>query len=111
MSDQHRMWAFIVFSCMTTLLAANSSILRPDPVKTTVKRVLMIVVLNIKTILCPQLVLFEAVTQYHTAKIIRDRVNAAADLCHKASLSSNDDGVPAVVDPPRSMWDKMKFWD
>jgi hypothetical protein len=85
--------------------------LRPDPVKTAGKRFLLVVVLNIKTILCPQLVPFEAVTQYQTARIIRDRVNAAAELCHKASLPSNDDGVPAAMDPPRTMWDKMKFWD
>ena len=99
----------IVFSCLTTLLSANSTILRPDPVTTTFKRALLVLILNVKTLLFPQLVLFEAVTQYETAKIIRDRVNAAAEQCHKASLPSNNVG-PALMDSPQTMWDKIKSW-
>jgi hypothetical protein len=109
MPDPHRTWQWIVFSCLTTLLPANSIVLRPDPVTTTFKRALLVLVLNVKTLLFPQLVLFKAVTQYGTAKIIRDRVNAAAELCHQASLLSNNVG-PAVMDPPQTMWDNMKFW-
>jgi hypothetical protein len=102
MPDQRRTWAWIVFSCLTTLLPANSMILRPEPVTTAFKRALLVLVLNFKTVLCPQLVLFEAVTQYGTARIIRDKVNAAAELCHKASLSSNDEGGSTVMGPPQT---------
>ena len=84
-------------------------IIRPDPVTTKFKRALLVVLLNVKTILCPHLVLFEAVTQYGTARIIRDRVNAAAEQCHKASLPSNNVG-PALMDSPQTMWDKIKSW-
>ena len=114
MSDQQdstipiRTWAWIVFSCLTTLLPANSIIIRPDPVTTKFKRALLVVLLNVKTILCPHLVLFEAVTQYGTARIIRDRVNAAAELCHKASLSSNDEVGSPVISLSQTIWDKIK---
>jgi hypothetical protein len=108
-SKPDRTWEWIVFSCVTTLLSANSTILRPDPVTTTFKRVLLVLVLNVKTVLFPQLVLFEAVTEYVMAKTIRDRVNAAAELCHEASLTSNNVG-PAVMDSPQTVWDKMKSW-
>jgi len=104
-----RTWEWIVFSCVTTLLSANSTILRQDPVTTTFKRVLLVLVLNVKTVLFPQHVLFEAVTEYVMAKTIRDRVNAAAELCHEASLTSNGVGS-AVMGSPQTMWDKMKSW-
>ena len=84
-------------------------IIRPEPVTTALQRTLLVLVLNVKTLLFPQLVLFEAVTQYETAKIIRDRVNAAAEQCHKASLPSNNVG-PALMDSPQTMWDKIKSW-
>ena len=109
LSKPVRTWEWIAFSCLTTLLSANSTILRPDPATTAIKRALLVLILNVKTLLFPQLVLYEAVTEYGTANIIRDRVNAAAEQCHKASLSSNNVG-PAVMDSPQTMWDKMKFW-
>ena len=116
MSDQQdptipiRTWAWIVFSCLTTLLPANSMIIRPEPVTTALQRTLLVLVLNVKTLLFPQLVLFEAVTQYGTARIIRDRFNAAAELCHKASLPSNDESGPTVISPSQTMCDKIKSW-
>jgi hypothetical protein len=109
LSKPVRTWEWIVFSCLTTILSANSTLLRPDPVTTTFKRVLLVLVLNVKTVLFLQHVLFEAVTEYVMAKTIRDRVNAAAELCHEASLASNDVG-PAVMGSPQTMWEKMKSW-
>ena len=78
LSKPVRTWEWIAFSCLTTLLSANSTILRPDPATTAIKRALLVLILNVKTLLFPQLVLYEAVTEYGTANIIRDRVNAAA---------------------------------
>jgi hypothetical protein len=85
-------------------------IIRPEPVTTALQRTLLVLVLNVKTLLFPQLVLFEAVTQYGTARIIRDRFNAAAELCHKASLPSNDESGPTAISPSQTMWDKIKSW-
>jgi hypothetical protein len=108
LSKPFRTGGGIVFSCLTTLLAANHTILRPDPVTTAFERTLLVLLLHAKTVLFPQLVLFEAVTHYGTAMIIRDRVNAAARLCHKASLASHN--VAPATNPSQTLWDKMKSW-
>jgi hypothetical protein len=78
MSTPTRTWFWIVFSCVTTLLPANTTILRPDPVVSPLKRALLILVLHVKTLLLPRFVLFEAVTHFGPAWVIRDRVNDVA---------------------------------
>lgn len=91
MSDQQqslpptRTWQWIVFSCLvTTLLPANVTIVRPDPVVSAFERIALLLVLHLKTLLFPQLVLFEAVAHFGNARIIRDRVNDAARRAHHA---------------------------
>lgn len=84
-----RTWEWIVFTCLTTLLPANSTILRPDPVVSAFQRTMLPLVLHVKTLLLPQLVLFEAVTHFGSARLIRDRVNEAARRCHYAYLATS----------------------
>lgn len=62
--------------------------MRPDPVVSAFQRILLTLVLHVKTLLLPQLVLFEAATHFGSARLIRDRVNEAARRCHYAYLAS-----------------------
>jgi hypothetical protein len=105
-----RTWEWIVFSCLTTLLPANSTIMRPDPVVSAFQRVLLTLVLHIKTLLLPQLVLFEAATHFGSARLIRDRVNDAARRSHYAYLATHDE-QPTTPDNPNTKAWVVRQWD
>lgn len=123
MSDQQqsfpstRTWWWIILSCVSTLVPANNTIIRPDPVLSWWKRKLLYLVLQVKTLLFPQLVLWEAVTHFICARIVRDRVNAAARQSRRAYLAAHGpqhtltEAPEQVAPEPESSWiSNLRMW-
>ncbi|KAG9661826.1 hypothetical protein KCU95_g3427, partial [Aureobasidium melanogenum] len=122
MSDAHnptaaRTWWWIIVSCVSTLVPANNTIIRPDPVLSWWKRKLLYLVLQFKTLLFPQLVLWEAVTHFICARIVRDRVNAAARQSRCAYLAAHGpqptltEAPEQVAPEPEPSWiSNLRMW-
>lgn len=83
-SEAVRTWQWIAFSCLSTLLPASYTIMRPGLIPSNTKRMLLSTALFLKGLLLPHWVLFEATADFIIAWLIAKYVNAAALRCYTA---------------------------